>query len=374
MRICILSYDYLPNPGGVASHVHFLTQALVGAGHDVSLLANYQRADHASPHGPPMPGLTNCAIWPAVAGRRYARVPDVLRRAKLIHRWHNSEPFDLVHYHSLHIDVATLRCAFGLRGAARVFTNHTSGFLQEAATTGRRPSLAKELAYASRIIAPSSELRDVTVSLGVPASRVTYIPNGVDSAVFAPGLSPRDGSIALATRRLVHKNGVDILVKAWPQVVAAVPEAELWLAGDGPERCMLEALAGELSVSSSIRFMGNVARQSLPALYRQATLAVLPSRREAVSISALEALSSGLPVVATRVGGLPEVVRPGQTGVLVEPEDSHFLAEGIIRVLEAPDRGAALGLRGRSMVVQNYTWPAIAARTLDLYNEALLNP
>lgn len=373
MRICMMSYDYLPNPGGVASHVHFLTKALLAAGHEVSLLACHLPGLPEPSSLPPIDGLR---AWDnaALSAAKLRRLSDAARRARCLREWHRIQPFDIVHYHSLRHDTIAVQLAFRRSGPPRVFTNHTSGFLSAARCWHRRPCLRWELLRATHIIAPSEELRDVTISLRVPATRVSYIPNGVDTAVFQPSACPPSDAVVLATRRLVHKNGIDLLITAWPHVLTAVPEARLVLAGDGPERRSLELAATELGIASSVQFLGSVDRELLPRLYRAATLAVLPSRMEAVSISALEAMSSGLPVVATRVGGLPHVVRPRETGLLADAESPTSIAKGITAVLAMPDRGRSLGLRGRQLVDREYSWQRIAHDTAAVYEQCVARP
>ncbi len=370
MRVCILSYDYLPNSGGIAAHVHFLTCALVRAGHEVSLLAC-----HAPDLPPPsaQPPIEGLQAWDNVAfsAAKWQRLSDAARRGRRLREWHHSRPFDLVHYHALRHDALAVQLAFGRGGPPRVFTNHSATFLQAAPIPWKRPALRAELARAQRVLAPSAELRDVTVSLGYPRDRCIYIPNGVDARMFTPAAQAPSDPTVLATRRLEHKNGMDLLIRAWPAVVGSFPAARLMVAGDGPERPRLERLAHQLGVADAVRFLGTVGREALPELYREASVCVLPSRLEAVSVSALEALASGLPVVATRVGGLPEVVRTGITGILAEPESPGSIAHAIATVLAMPDVGRSLGLQGRRLVEQEYGWDQVAARTVEVYDQCV---
>jgi len=371
VRICMMSEDFLPNQGGVASHVYFLARELVRMGHDVILVVAHLPGAEALGPLDRYDGIPTLCRFPFPQTQKLiAWRWRTLRKVALLRWLHLRKPIDIIHTHTFE-DLGHARRPFGIGAPARVFTNHTSMFLRAAASEHERVGLAERLRAAHLTIAPSPELCDVTVGLVIDGGKVVYIPNGVDCQAFQPPQGGRTSGLVVATRRLVNKNGVDLLIRAWPRVLAAVPTARLVLVGDGEEHGLLKELSHGLGVADSVTFRGSLPRDEIPSLYQQATLCVVPSRMEAVSISALEAMASGLPVVATRVGGLPEIVRPGETGVLVEPESPEDLGRGIIEVLTMRDRGAALGQRARGMVEREYSWSHIAALTLEAYERAL---
>jgi glycogen(starch) synthase len=197
-------------------------------------------------------------------------------------------------------------------------------------------------------------------------SRVVY--NGIRLADFE-GAEAFEHSrpYILGIGRLVPQKGFDVLLRAFAQ--ARLQEHDLLLAGEGAQREPLEVLARELGVGDRVRFVGRADRPTAVALFRGCSFFVLPSRHEPQGIVNLEAMAVGKAVVASRVGGVPEIVLDGQTGVLVPGEDVDALA-GALRAMEAdPARREQLGRAGKERA-QSFDWTAIAAQYRDIYHAA----
>ncbi len=209
-----------------------------------------------------------------------------------------------------------------------------------------------------------------------------YVPNGVDVRRFSPGdagadawsrivpFSPRH-RIVLATRRLERKNGMHVFLRSIPTVVKACPEARFVLAGDGSQRRALVLEARRRGLERFLLFLGTVPNEKLLGLYRLASVCVLPSLIEATSISGLEAMACGRHLIGTRVGGIPEIVQDGVTGILVEPNHPDDLASGIVRLLQDRDHSEALGARGRARAIRDFSWATIASKTLAVYEDCM---
>ena len=165
-----------------------------------------------------------------------------------------------------------------------------------------------------------------------PNLSIQVINNGVDTTKFFPGEKMISQSVILCTSRLAQRKGVEFLIKAMPLVLAKIPQAKLQLVGEGVLSSALKQLVKKLHLINSVKFLGLVEHDQLPTTYRQAKLFVLPSLSESQSNSLLEALASGLPVVATNVGGNPELIN-SQNEILVPPADSQKLAKAIIKAL-----------------------------------------
>jgi glycosyltransferase involved in cell wall biosynthesis len=204
----------------------------------------------------------------------------------------------------------------------------------------------------------------------IPARRISVIVNGVDTDFFTPPAKPPDGPPrVLCIARLVPDKDHDTLIRAFHLASSIPPQAELWLVGDGPRKPAVSQLAQDLGVAGRVKFFPG--RMDLRPLLGQASLLVLSSVYEALPNVVLEAMAAGLPVVATRVGGLPQVISQGETGFLVPPGDPAALAAALVNVLARQDRGAALGQAGRQRVEQEFSFAAMVRRHEQVF-QALL--
>jgi glycosyltransferase involved in cell wall biosynthesis len=192
------------------------------------------------------------------------------------------------------------------------------------------------------------------------APPVVVVPGGVDvdelaraSRGTAATPIPDRRPLVVCLARHFPVKGVDILVEAFPHVLASVPEAGLLLVGGGPDHDALKARVAELGIGHAVTFTD---RQTNPAPYLGAAdLAVLPSRREGLPVSALEAFALGKTVVATAVGGTPDVVHDGETGWLVPPEEPEALAAAMVSALSLPQERARRARLGHELVARTYS-------------------
>lgn len=212
-----------------------------------------------------------------------------------------------------------------------------------------------------KVLAISGPVADFAVgSQGFPRAKVEVLHNPVDVREFQPPTPADveaarrklelagDAPVAACIARFHQIKGVDVLVEAWGEVTKALPPATLLLIGDGPQRAALEEDARALGIRDRVRFLGY--RDSVLEGLWASDIVVVPSRMEGLSLAALEAMATGLPVVATRVGGLPEIVEDGTNGFLADPEDPGDLARSIRRAFDAVKAdGAPLREAARSV-------------------------
>lgn len=219
-------------------------------------------------------------------------------------------------------------------------------------------------------------------TLHVPAAATRVIYGGANPNRFAPGPASDRQGVLFVGRMTPHK-GLDRLIRAMP------PGATLTAAGTAghhrrPPESGYPALLAQLAEGRPVRFTGPVPDSELPALFRGAAVLALPSvdvtcygRRvqisELLGLSVLEAMASGLPVVASRLGGVPEIVVDGKTGFLVSPGDVDELHARLALLLSDPVLAADMGRRGRDLVLERFTWEHCAARCLTAYRE-LMSP
>jgi glycosyltransferase involved in cell wall biosynthesis len=227
-----------------------------------------------------------------------------------------------------------------------------------------------------RVVAVSSQVwRDVRRYDAAPRSRLCLLPNGISLRALQVQESREEARARLgvaglclgAVGRLEEQKGHAYLLQALPLVLTAMGEATLLLAGDGRLRESLERQARELGVEPQVKFLGT--RRDMPLVYRALDVFVLPSLWEGLPLALLEAMGAGLPVVASRVGGAPEVVRDGVNGRLTPPGDVPALAEAIAELARRPEQRAALGEAARDTVREHYSREAMLKKLADLYQE-----
>ena len=188
------------------------------------------------------------------------------------------------------------------------------------------------------------------------AGRSSVIHNGLDAAFDGEPPDPPAGPPALLCAGRIDENkGMDVAIDAFAAVVRDHPDARLLIAGDGAEFAALVARAESLSVGERVDFLGWVAPGRVHELVARASIVLIPSRRESFGLVALEAGLMARPVIATNLGGLPEVVEDGVTGVLVEPDDAPATAHAISRLLADPLRARAMGWAGRARMLEHFS-------------------
>jgi glycogen(starch) synthase len=173
----------------------------------------------------------------------------------------------------------------------------------------------------------------------------------------------------LCLGRLVEEKGFDLALNAFVLLRDSFPHTRLIIAGDGPARPALEQQAAKLDLAEFVQFVGWVTPDRVPALMNTATVVVMPSRHEGFGLVALEAALMARPIVATRVGGLPEVVAHQQTGLLVEQDDSKALAGAISALLADPNMAAQLGQAGYRRAQQLFRWECHVDAYTALYQK-----
>jgi len=213
---------------------------------------------------------------------------------------------------------------------------------------------------------------------GFPEDRVISIPTGVDREFFEVksnkdvavkyGLS-KDSPLITNVGILRSVKGHEITLQAVKSVIKTVPEAKFLIVGDGPARERIEALVDALGIRGYVIFTGFV--RDIPEIYSFSDVAVLSSWSEGLPQSLIQAMAAGVPVVATAVGGVPEVVIHKQTGILVEAGDSEGLAEGIVKLLENPELCKRLTERARQLVMDKYTMEHMIEKIETLYSGLL---
>jgi glycosyltransferase involved in cell wall biosynthesis len=278
--------------------------------------------------------------------------------------------FDVVHTHSF---LSTLLARVLMPRTPVVYTEHWSIFLPEdpGELGPAMRVLARVALQQAQVVLPPSDAQRQALARIAPRGRFRIVPNVVDVSLFTPQSrkrvrAPQLVSVAMMTED--RSKGIDFLLRALALLAHAGQDVALHLAGDGPRRAEYEALAGDLGILDRVTFHGFLTKPQVADVLRRSDLFVLASRFENNPCALIEAMASGLPVVATRVGGVPEMVDAG-TGILVKPQSPEALADGIRRALERLaefDREAiAAGAHDR------YGRERIAGELAVVYDEAV---
>lgn len=219
-----------------------------------------------------------------------------------------------------------------------------------------------------RLAVPSGFLQDVFRVYGMPAD---IVPNIVDLMRFRPRGPRAAGSAHLIVARNlepIYDNAMAL--RAFRLVLDHKPAATLTIAGSGPQEVWLRALASKLALLSRVCFAGALDRDAMASLYRQADVVLNPSLVDNMPNCVLEAMASGVPVVSTDVGGVPFLVKDGETALLVPPGDASRMADAVLRLLDAPDLWASLSTAGIAEA-QRYAWPQVACELSRVYGQAI---
>ena len=291
--------------------------------------------------------------------------------------WLRREEIDLVHAHMFRAEVIGTRAAVAAGTAVIVATVHSSRVRSDD-DVRLLESLTSSM---DRLIVPSEAIERKVRAEGRDGARFAVVPNGVDLSRFTAPVRPcalrdeygipPDAPLLGAVARLEPEKGHRHLIAAMPAILRAVPDTWLAVVGEGSEAGALRAQAHGLGSAVADRIVFTGRRDDVSALTADLTVAVLPSLREAQGISLLEAMARRVPVVASDVGGIPEVVTDVVDGRLVPPGDPAALAAAIVELLRDPDLRRRLGQAGYRTVADRFSVDAQVRRIQELYDEEL---
>ncbi|WP_145999613.1 glycosyltransferase family 4 protein [Deinococcus sp. UR1] len=383
MRILMVSVDFLPSIGGVAAHIYNLSKSLSMMGHHVDVLyTNLSNDDSVRDYQ-----LDGFNV------REIHIKPNRVKSLRIIHRnriiKNNIEEmqelrgnYDIIHQHDF------LSSTFPCRAFSKkwIWTNHTSGFLKTFDKFYGKMLIKVLYNKVRGIISVSTEINEKSKSI-FKNTTCFEIPNGVNNVDFNPeiignkasfGLSGKD-YIILCPRRMVEKNGIIYLAEAAKYIIEndLIPNAVFVFLGNDESQSIrsdyVDKIHNTLSALDEnkrrkhIKFMGNLPMSEMPRINAMADIVVIPSLMEAVSLSALEAMASGTPVVASNVGGLPQIIHNGVTGFLVDSRSSESLVNALVQASRS-DMSKIIE-NAINLVSEEYTWSVVAKRTLEIYKK-----
>jgi len=363
-RVCFISSEYPPHVlGGLGVHVGQLTAAL-GTYVDMDVVLpspdeeSYQAPSprvHLFPLAKAHATYNDPTSWLRFSELAAQRI---LRRARQVGR-----P-DVIHCHDWVTVLAGIKCRWALQ-VPLVFHLHLPNRSRLCASAENLGLISADL-----VTVNSETMHDELLDRHLPLRcNVEVVKNGVDLEAFHPCDNwPAEDGYILFVGRLVQQKGVEHLLRAFHYVREKFPDIRLKIVGDGDLRQGLEGLCTERKLAEQVDFLGWKTGQDLVALYQKAVVVAVPSIYEPFGMTALEALACQRPVVASRLGGLKENIRPGVTGYLFEPKDELELAQWLMTLLSNPELCQRMGRAGRAHVQnEGYTWPEIASQFVKSY-------
>ena len=378
MKIALVSDWYYPKIGGVARHMHDLAIKLNERGHEVAIITNDRETGKEKE-------LETLGIDLIKVPGKVSPVLDInlsygIKSEKEFEKY--IEGFDVVHAHHAFtpLSLKAMKAAKNM-DIGCVLTTHSISVMYDLKLwkmiNGAMPVVKQSIACADRIIAVS-EASKKFISHFVDEDKVIVVPNGVDVERFVPPADKNDAKrsfgfdgkkVVLYLSRLSIRKGPHVLVSATALIK---DDVETVIAGDGKLLHVLKTQAKLLGVSQRIRFISEVSDDKVPLLFQAADVFVLPSiTAEAFGIVLLEAMASCVPVISTKIGGIPEIINESKAGLLVEPMDETELAEAISRLLQDDELRKNMGENGREYVVKNYSWLRIVPMIEDIYREVI---
>lgn len=389
-NICFVTPEYIPLVGGTGSYVYYLSENLARYGNSVYVVTKNNL------------GKNGRATVLSVKTFRISPLDNFffyIRSSQKIMQINEKVPVDIVH---VNLPLVPSFAVPRNLGKALVATVHTT-WMGEKKALRHEPFLEMNISEKivvsfnpilrflehallerSDIIIAVSEhtKRELLEKYHLNADKVTVIHNGVDVEKFKPAedknkvkraLGFGDNRVVLYVGRLYSRKGLPTLLKAASIVLRRTKNVKFVISGKSfhKEEEKLRALVEKLKLQKDVLFAGYTPDEKLPQLYQASDVFVLPSTYEGLPFTLLEALASGLPAVATNVGGVPEVIADGKNGFLVSPLDFQDLAEKILYLLENPSFAFEMGRLGRKTVEEKFTWQNVTRQVLEIYNKVL---
>ncbi len=394
MKICMVSRTYPPRLGGPGSMVQRLSSELVRKGFEISVVT--QRIS----------GAPRFEVDNGVAIYRELNISDKneftpwnlsIGIAAMTKRIIQLKQHEVFHAHD--ISVAGFSACLAKQIVDKPFFLKYGGdlvfeylSLKESPSWDPREGLEGTLRYRGGfarllheiqrwyfknydLVLPDSEYgrEHLTKNLNVPEEKVKVIPNVVDAEFFSPSGTKKakaelglNGEIVLYAGRLLEWKGLPVLIKAFRDVAAARPSANLLIGGDGPKEARLRYLIKEMGLKNKIRLLGRISRNDMPRYLNACDVFVLPSYFDTTPNALLEAMACGKPCIASDINGIREVLKDG-AGLMVPVADATGLADGILHLLGDPELRRALGKKARERIEAEYSWQRLQQRFVELY-------
>lgn len=390
MKVLMVISQFHPIVGGTERQAQLLSQKLIKRGVDLKVVTGWW--SFRTPREEIIDGIEvfrNFSCW-GMFGIKNSRTLRHLAGLTYIlslgiYLFLHRRNYEIIHVHqALHPAFVSVLVGKQILGKPVIVKTASSGMTSDIRQLRQIPLGGFQLRYLLKkmdcLVAVSKAGGNDFKEIGYPESRIMYIPNGVEIANHE---KTRYGQVkyVISTARLSKEKGIDILLRAWAEVIRREKGLKLVILGRGPLESELKRLSEFLGVVASVEFPGVV--HNVERYLSDADLFVLPSRNEGLSNALLEAMSHGIPCIATTVGGNSELLEPedeeilpgsyvvGKNGVLIRPDDVKGLSEAIFFLLRNEKVREAVGMRSRKVIKENYSIDSIAHKYIALYQRML---
>jgi glycosyltransferase involved in cell wall biosynthesis len=394
LNVCFVTPEYFPISGGTGAYVYYLSHSLKKLGHNVHVVARHSEnaedtIDAIKVHYIKGTGNALTRYW------RFAR-----SASKKIEELNKQIGFDIIHANLPLVP----NFAIPKDSAKALVCAVHSTWKGEAIVTKR--DNPKELnpnekmmlrfnrvlrRYETQLMNRSDALiavsrytvGELTELYGIEEEKIHVIYNGVDINKFKPrpdraklrrefGLE-EEKKVVLFVGRLYHRKGLETLLHSIPPVLQEFSDVKFAISGTGfkKKEQSLRDLAKELDIEDTVTFLGYVPDEKLPELYSASDIFVLPAIYENFPFAILEAQATGLPVISTKVGGIPEFLADNKNGFLIDPGDPKQLTQRVLTLLHDPKLAEEMGMRGRKLIEEKFAWRLITGQVIDLYHKLL---
>ena len=383
MRICVVTGTFHPEIGGPPTYLYHLLPALVERGHKITVVTYGDVAQEFE--------------YPYRVMRISRRCPIPVRLIRYTRQvWRTARRCDLIFVNGYGLPPAVVNLwlrkpmviklvgdfvwEYAIRHGLIDRDENIDDFQQRRHGIVMRGLQGLQRWYVNRaqaVIVPSRYLAGIVQGWGVPSEKLQVIYNAVDLAAYdrlpdredARRVLDLSGHVILTVARLTPWKGVDRLIALLPRLQDQIPNANLVVVGDGPERANLERLAAQMGVSKTVRFTGRVPQDRVALYLRAADVFVLYSGYEGLPHIVLEAMLAGTPVVASARGGIPEVVEDGVTGRVVPWKGDARLSDALLEALSDPAKAASWAERARARIARDFSWAGLVERTALLLQQ-----
>lgn len=393
-KVCFISPEYAPVSGGTGAYVNYLSKRLIRRGTQVYIITGHEENKEVKMEGNGRIFFLKTLKSPGIKSLFF--FGSTLKKLKEINARFD---IDIVHANLPLIPNFAIPQDFGnilistvhstWKGEAEAISHEPFKRLNpnEKMMVSFNPILrlfeSRLLQRSKKIIAVSEYTkRELLSHYKVKSRKIQVIHNGVNTQRFRPpkdknkiktqmGFKKKD-KIILYVGRLYSRKGLYTLIQAIPRVTRRYKDVKFVIAGEGlhNERKNLANFAAKLGVKGKTSFTGYFPDEELPKLYQASDIFLFPTLYENLPFAVLEALSTGLPVVTTKVGGIPEVITDGKNGFLVEPANPEKLADRISSLLDDSEKASEMGKLGRKVVEEKFDWEHIVDKVVKVYKEA----